>query len=257
MNKKPVLEGRYWRMPDGGLVPNIAGGSDGEGDGDAAAGGTQGAPAADDGLAEANAEVVRLRKDLKDTRTEASGYRRKLRDQGDIDVEQYNLLIADADKRKQEDLEAKGNYDALTEENKRRFEQQLKVSNDTGDAWKGRYEKQVVDNVLLSAATEAVSSSEAVTLIRANYQFLVTDDGDVEIHDRAGKVLLDERGNIATTAVVMQEFLKDRPHMLKPQGGGGGSQNNDAVGKKPASNSGPAVTGSSRIAAALLARQQS
>jgi len=91
---KPILIGRYWHMPDGGVVPNIAGGSgDSEGDkgGDGDKGGSD--------------EVARLKDELKSARSDAASNRvalRELKDTlGDLDADAIKNLISDADKRPQ------------------------------------------------------------------------------------------------------------------------------------------------------------
>jgi len=264
----PVLIGRYWLMPDGELVPNIAGGSDGDGAGDTGGSGTgdTGGDGTGDGTGDAGGtggdneaalEAARLRKDLKATRTEAANYRRKLRELEDkidgVDVDKYQTLIekeAEAEKKR---LEEKGQYDKLLEEHIRKSEAQLQQAQETGSKWKQRYEKQVVDNVLISAASDkAINPAEAVTLIRSDYTFNVTDTGDVEIVGSDGKVVFDDSGNHTTPQMTMSEFLASRPHLCKPEGGGTGSTGGGKANKQQTANqSSGDLTGAQRIAAAL------
>jgi len=266
MNTIPVREGRYWRMPDGDLVPYIAGGADGDGDtgagdddtgtGAGGAAGTGDAGTGDTGGTSDDTE--RLRKDLRATRTEAGNYRRRLREMEDklegIDVDKYQTLVQAEQEANNKQLADKGKYDELLAEHERRTAAQLEQSQKLGDTWKTRYEQQVIDNVLLGSSEEAVNAQEAVTLIRSSYKFGVNDNGDVEIIGGDGQVVLTDNGSAASPAHVMKEFLASRPHLCKPKGGGSGSQGGGAPGKSGGSNAATYTTGAERIAAALRAR---
>jgi len=256
MHTKPILQGRYWRMPDGELVPNIYGGSDdGENDKKAV---KKDAKKAAENLGGADEDTM-LRKELKATRSEAASYRRKLRELEDkiegVDVDKYNSLIEKEQEIEQKRLADEGEYDKLLEEHRRKSEAQLQKSQEHSGLWKGRFEKQVIDNVLLTAATErSVSASEAVTLIRANYTFGVNEEGLVEITDAKGQALFDDSGNAVTPQGVMSQFLEARPHLCKPTGGGSGSRGAGAPGRKPEGNKDQPLHGAQRIAAALRER---
>jgi len=259
MKTKPYKEGRYWVMPDGSLVPYIAGGSDGDGAGESDGGGGAAAGGNDDTGGVSATELESLQKEIRSARAEAAKYRRQLRDKEDaldgVDVEKYNALIQQEEAAKAQKLEEKGKYEELMAEHQRRSEMQLNKSNETLSMWKGRYEEQVVDNVLInSSASKAVDPREAVTLLRSNYKFNITDSGDVEIQDRDGTIVLDDNGTPATPAGVMSSFLEKRPHLCKPQGGGSGSRGGGSPSKKDQASSDPNLTGAQRIAAALKSR---
>lgn len=247
--EEPIREGRYWRMPDGSLVPYIAGGAgDDEGgdDGGSDAGGSQ-----DD----FTAELDSLRREMKSSRAEAAKYRRQLREKEDalsnIDVDKYNELIAKEEEAANQKLEDKGRYDELLAEHQRRSEAQLTKATETLDMWKRRYEAQVVDNVLLSSATDrAIDSNEATTLLRAQHKFNITESGDVEVLGADGQVVLDDKGSPITPKHMMTTFLDNRPHLCKPKGGGSGSRGSGAPSKGSPQDD-PNLTGAARITAAL------
>jgi len=263
MNKKePVLIGRYWHMPDGGIVPNIYG-ANGEGEA-GEAGGTGGEASGGEaggevgGAGEQNFDTERLKKDLKSTRAEAAAYRRKLRELEEkvdgVDLDKYQTLVEQEAELERRKMEEKGEYDRLVEEHKRKSEAQLQKAQESITGWKQRYERQVIDNVLLSAANEkAVSSSEAVTLIRANYRFGVNDEGAVEITSANGETLFDEDGNTMTPQAIMSKFLEERPYLCKPTGGGTGSRGAKSPGRS-SDNGDSNLHGAARIAAALRKR---
>jgi len=265
--KKPVRVGRYWLMPDGGYVPYIAGGADGDGDGagDGAgasgdAGDGTGGSAGSSGDGAGTGDEDRLRKDLRSTRTEAANYRRKLRELEDkidgVDLDKYQQLVDAEAANKAKLLEDKGDYDKLMEEHRRRSEVQVQKATESINTWKGRYEGQVVDNVLMAAANDAVDPNEAVTLIRSQYKFGVNDTGDVEIIGLDGQVVLDENGTPSSPDKVMQAYLASKPHLCKPRGGGSGSRGGGAPGKAPSKGSEPYNTGAERIAHALRERMK-
>jgi len=254
---EPVLIGRYWHMPDGTTVPRIAGGSEGEGAGGEGEGAGEGAGA---GAAETitPAELESLQKEIRSHRAEAAKYRRQLREKedalGDIDPDKYKELMAKQQEEEQRKLEEKGKYEELMNEHKRRSELQVSSANESLNMWKGRYEEQVVDNVLFSAADKAIDVREAVTLIRANYKFNITDGGDVEIIGRDGNVMLGDDGTVVTPSKLMNTFLEERPHLCKPSNGGTGSRSGGSPSRSSNQSSDPNLKGSSRIAAALKAK---
>ncbi len=266
IKKEPVLIGRYWHMPDGGIVPNIYGANgegagDGEGAGGEASGGAGGEASGGTGGTgedEHDFGTERLKKDLKSTRAEAAAYRRKLRELEEkidgVDIDKYQTLVEQEAELERRKMEEKGEYDRLVEEHKRKSEAQLQKAQESITGWKQRYERQVIDNVLLSAANEkAVSSSEAVTLIRANYTFGVNDEGDVEITSANGETLFDEDGNTMTPQAIMSKFLEERPYLCKPTGGGTGSRGAKSPGRS-SDNADTNLHGAARIAAALRKR---
>jgi len=255
---KPIRRGRYWLMPDGSLVPYIAGGSDDGDAGDSGAGGS----GTDDGAGNTDPnkeELAALMKEVKSSRAEAAKYRRQLREKeealGNVDVDKYQKLLDAEQQAEQQKLADKGKYDELLVEHQRRSEAQLSKSNDTLSMWKQRYEAQVVDNVLLSAASDkAIDSGEAMTLLRAKHKFNITDTGDVEILGSDEQVVLDDTGNPITPQQMMTTFLESKPHLCKPTGGGSGSRGSGAPSKNNQGSSDPNLTGAQRIAAALKAR---
>ena len=200
-------------------------------------------------------ELESLQKEIRSHRAEAAKYRRQLREKedelGDIDPAKYKEMMAKQQEEEQRKLEEKGKYEELMNEHKRRAEIQVNSANESLNMWKGRYEEQVVDNVLFSAADKAIDVREAVTLIRANYKFNITDGGDVEIIGRDGNVMLGDDGTVVTPSKLMNTFLEERPHLCKPSNGGTGSRSGGSPSRNSNPSSDPNLRGSSRIAAAL------
>lgn len=252
----PVRQGRFWLMPDGSLVPYIAGGSEGEG-GDE--GQTNAAGDAGDASGEnSSKDDDPLYKEIKSARAEAARYRRQLRElqakvEG-IDFDKYQELMQQQEEMERRKLEEKGRYEELLQEHQRRYEAQINKAQETINEWKTRYERQVVDNVLVSAASsKAINPQEVVTLIRSQYQFQVNEQGEPEILDREGHVVLDENGAPASPDAVMLKFLEERPYLCKPSGGGAGSRGTESPAKSRG-KSDENLRGSSRIAKALAER---
>ena len=255
----PKLKGRFWEMPDGSLVPFIAGGNDGgEPDGSDPSGGANNEPTGGAGN-EPNDDKDPLYKEIKSARAEAAKYRRQLRElqakvEG-IDFDKYQELMQQQEEMERKKLEEKGKYEELLQEHQRRYEAQINKAQETINEWRTRYERQVVDNVLISAASnKAINPQEVVTLIRSHYTFQVNDQGEPEILDKDGHVVLDENGAPITPDNIMSKFLEERPYLCKPSGGGAGSRGTESPAKPRGGMDDANLRGASRIAKALAER---
>jgi len=220
--KDPVLIGRYWLMPDNGLVPNIFGGNDDDPPQD---------PPQDPPADDLKAQLDRMASELKNVRSEAAKYRTEAKElkekTGNIDIDKYNAMLDKEAQLEKEKLEAKGNYEEALTEAQRRHEAALEQANSTTNQWKGMYSKQVIDNVLISkASSRAIDPEEVTVLIRARYNFSVTEDGKVLIKDKDDNVVIDKSGQPLNAEQVMDEFLNSRLHLCKAEGGGAGSSGN-------------------------------
>jgi len=238
---KPILVGRYWHMPDGGLVPHIAGGSSGDGDGNK-----------DDTMT--SEDAAKLKADLKAARSEAASSRVALRDMkeqlGDIDPSTIAGLVSDADKRKQDTLTAQGKFDEAKSEIERRHATQVESLNGKIKQLEGRLSTVLIDNEIVSAASskDAVSAPQIATLLRPNIR--LSDAGAVEVVGADGKVSLAEDGKPVSVSSYVSKFMEDNPHFVKASGGGAGSTG--ATGSKGSAE----VHGQSRIQRGLAARNK-
>jgi len=205
---KNLLLGRYWLMADGELVPNIAGGSDDGGDD--------------------TSEVDKLTSQLKEARSDAAKNRKALKALNDklegVDLEQYSELMKGAEEAKQKSEEEKGNYSKVLEDMKHNHEASLAKANDSASAWKKRFEEKAIDSELSAAAKTAVNSKAAVTLVRSEYDFNISEDGSIEIQ-KGGETIFDDNGKALTPASLMAKHLADNPYLVSAsQNQGSGSQ---------------------------------
>jgi len=220
----PILEGRYWRMPDNELVPNIFGGDN---DGD------------DDNVTLTKADHKKLLDNAAEARKDAGKYRTQLRELeekvdklGEIDVDEYNKLQAAAKDAETAKLEEEGKYKELLEEQSRRHEKALEKANTTSSTWKDRYESIMVDNALLSSAKDAVNPAAAVTLVRSQHKFIISEDGSIEIK-KGDEVLLADDGKPVAPAALMVSYLEANPYLLNAQNNGGANTPPKSGDKQP------------------------
>lgn len=264
MKKQPLvttdeLGRKVWLMPDNTHVPYLAGGNGagdgGEGDGGEGDGGNGGGEG--DGGNGGDSEVVKMREALKKANKEAADNRRalkKLQEQaGSVDVEEFNRLKDEQDKREKEGLEAKGQYEKALEKERQKFDTQLKTAQESGEQWKKRYEGLVVDNALLSGAAEgnAINPKAVVTLVRQDYKINVDDEGQVEITDSEGKMPMDDKGNAMSPAQVVTHYLGANQYLVKASDKRG-SGSNHQMGK---SDNNETLTSQERIARGLKNRK--
>ena len=217
-NKQPILVGRFWHFPDGSKVPDIRGG---------------------DGGNETDEEkIARLEKDLKAANKEAGGNRKALRElekatEG-FDPEVFKKMKDDQEQAAQNKDVEKGNFEKALQTAQDKHDLALKASNERGDKLFSQLEKQVVDNQLMISTGKAVNQAHALTLMKAEHTFNVSDEGVVEVL-KDGKPLFGEKGNPVTPAEAMTDFLTANPNLVNAsnkQGSGGGDQSKQNKGEK-------------------------
>lgn len=217
---KPLLLGRYWVMPDGEIMPNIAG-ANGEGD--------ENAPSESEvlqsQLKEARSEAAKNRKELKALKDKLEG----------IDIEQFDELKKGAEDAKRIAEEEKGNYSKIIEDMKRSHDASLLKANDSSASWKKRFEEKAIDNELSSAASKAIKPSAAVTLVRSEYDFNVSEDGSIEIQ-KGGETIFDDTGKPLTPSLLMARHLEDNPYLVSANSNQGSGSQQPTRGKAMADN---------------------
>ena len=215
--KQPILVGRFWHMPDGSKVPYIAGGKDEETDAE---------------------KVTRLEKDLKAANGEAAGNRKALRDlekatEGFDPVAFKKMQEAQATAEQNKDIE-KGLFEKALATATTKHEAALQAANERGDKLFTQLKKEVVDNQLMVSTGNAVNQKHALTLMKAEHEFNVSDDGVVEVL-KDGKPLFTDKGEAVTPANAMASFLESNPNLIKAtetNGSGGGDQHKGGTGEK-------------------------
>ena len=80
-----------------------------------------------------------------------------------------------------------------------------------------------VEGSLLNAASSlnAVSPDQVSALLRNNIR--LSDDGSVEVLDKAGAVRYNDKGELFSVNELMSEFLTANPHFVRATAGGSGS----------------------------------
>jgi len=194
-------------------------------------------------LAAKNAELLKDNKKLRDSVRDINESMKRF---DGIDPEAFKALQAEAEKRKQTDLETAGKWEEAKAEMERQHKAQLEaLQSDAGD-WRSRFEDRAINSELLSAANKgnAINADQVASLLRSNVR--LTDDGSVEVVGSDGKALLDDKGNPVDVPSFVESFLEKSPHFLPATGGGAGSTG--AMGGKVSSEN---MTGTQKIAAAL------
>lgn len=215
-NKQPILVGRFWHFPDGSKVPHIYGGKN----------------------ETPEEKIARLEKDLKAANGEAAGNRKALRDlekatEGFDPVAFKKMQEAQEKAELNKDVE-KGNFEKALADNNTKHDAALKASNERGDKLFTQLKKEVVDNQLMVSTGNAVNQNHALTLMKAEHEFNVSDDGVVEVL-KDGKPLFNDKGEAVTPANAMTSFLEGNPNLVKAsekQGSGGGDQHKGGTGEK-------------------------
>ena len=215
-NKQPILVGRFWHMPDGSKVPNIYGGND-END---------------------EEKIARLEKELKAANGEAAGNRKDLtalkKATEGFDPVAFKKMQEAQEKATQDKDVEKGNFEKALADMNTKHEAALAASNERGDKLFAQLEKQVVDNQLMISTGKAVNQQHALTLMKAEHTFNVSDEGVVEVM-KDGKPLFGEKGKPVTPAEAMADFLTANPNLVSAsdkQGSGGGDQGKGKGGEK-------------------------
>ncbi|MDX8383712.1 MAG: hypothetical protein R8M45_06495 [Ghiorsea sp.] len=202
----------------------------------------------------------KLLEEIKSLRNEAAGYRVKLKESqasegNGVDKDKYEQMVAAEQAREQESLEAKGKYEESLENSRVRSQKALDTAQNNADGWKGKFETQVVDNVIQSSVAsnivDSASPSEVALMVRGVYDFKVNDIGEVTVLTKQGDVVMDDKGSNLTVSQVSAKFLADRPFLNKANPSGSGSNSN--TGGRGASNGQQNLSPIDKIAQALNA----
>jgi len=140
-----------------------------------------------------------------------------------VDLDHYNTLVEAEDKRKQQELEKRGEYEKLLKEQAEKFNSKIQT-----------YEQELhsikVDGTLLNEASNqrAVNPQQVVSLLKGNLK--LNEAGGVDVVDTNGQVRYDDNGEPLKVSNLVNEFLSANPHFVSagPNGSGTGS----GVGKQ-------------------------
>tara|TARA_X000001316_G_scaffold10184_1_gene3068 strand:- start:2349 stop:3035 length:687 start_codon:yes stop_codon:yes gene_type:complete len=134
-----------------------------------------------------------------------------------VDLDQYQDLVQKAEKERQAQLKAKGDFEKI-----------LKEQAEKKDAQINQLMSQVknirVDGALLDTASKlkAVNPGQVATLIKD--QVKLNETGDVEIVDpKTGQTRYRDDGNHYTIEDLTQEFLTTNPHFVAATPAGSGT----------------------------------
>lgn len=141
-----------------------------------------------------------------------------------VDLDLYNQMVEDREKQRTQDLEKRGEYEKLMQEQAEKFNSKIQ-----------QYESELhsikVDGALINEASaqKAVNPQQVVQLLKN--QVRLNEAGGVDVVDSNGQVRYDDNGTPLTPQALMNEFLSANPHFVQagPQGSGTGQ----GVGKQP------------------------
>jgi len=133
-----------------------------------------------------------------------------------VDVDHYKTLIEAEEKRKQEELEKRGQYETLLKEQAEKFNSKIQT-----------YEQELhsikVDGTLLNEASsnKAINPQQVVALLKG--QVRLNEAGSVDVVDNTGKVRYDDNGNPLKVSDLVKGFLQENPHFKAPTPRGSGT----------------------------------
>jgi len=133
-----------------------------------------------------------------------------------VDVDHYKTLIEAEEKRKQEELEKRGQYETLLKEQAEKFNSKIQT-----------YEQELhsikVDGTLLNEASsnKAINPQQVVALLKG--QVRLNEAGGVDVVDNTGKVRYDDNGNPLKVSDLVKGFLQENPHFKAPTPRGSGT----------------------------------
>jgi len=232
MNVKPIIEeinGRkMWLMPDGEYIPYIAGGSGADDD------------PADSGNPDNNAgsgNNNELESKLKDARDDAAKYRTKLRELESkldgIDLEEYKTLKEKAAEAEEKAALARGDYEKLLSEKTASLKGSIDSQKKEAEKWKSLYESKIVNEQVakVAEANNAVNSDDVLTIVKAQYNIAVDDEGSVKVM-KGDVVATDGQGNPLTIDGVVKSVLEERAYLVKSADSGAGAEGGTGKGVK-------------------------
>jgi hypothetical protein len=140
-----------------------------------------------------------------------------------VDINLYNDLVEKQEQARQQDLEKRGEYEALMREQAEKFNSKIQ-----------KYESELhsikIDGALLNeaSAAKAVNPQQVVSLLKS--QLKLNEAGAVDVVDQNGQVRYDDQGNTIKVSHLVNEFLSANPHFVSA--GPSGSGTGQGVGKQ-------------------------
>jgi len=134
-----------------------------------------------------------------------------------IDVDHYQKLIEKEEKARQADLEKRGEFEKLLQEQASKFNEKIQ-----------QYQSELtsikVDGTLLSEASnlKAVNPTQVAQLLRGNLK--LNEAGTVDVIDsKTGQVRYNDKGEPIQVKDLVQEFLQANPHFVTAGASGSGT----------------------------------
>jgi len=130
-------------------------------------------------------------------------------------------------------LEGAGKYEDALKLKDEAHKKQVETLNAELEKERSLRRSELIDNAILSIASDAIDPQDIKTLVKARYNFEVTDKG-VEVKNVDGTPLLMDNGGPATVEFAYKKFVADKPHLLKAdaEGGSGGQPNRHEPAKQ-------------------------
>lgn len=138
-----------------------------------------------------------------------------------VDVEKYNQLITEQEKKEQEEQAKRGEFEKI-----------LKSTVEKKDSVISQLQQELqsikVDGNLLNAASnrKAVNPQQVVRLLKD--QIRLSETGEVEVLDDSGSARYTDKGTAMSVDDLVEEFLTSNPHFRIANPGGTGSIGNVA-----------------------------
>lgn len=140
-----------------------------------------------------------------------------------VDLDHYNNLIEAEEQRKTQEMEKRGEYEALLKEQAEKFNGKI-------NQYQSELQTIKVDGALLNEASsqKAVNPQQVVSLLKN--QVKLNESGGVDVVDGNGNVRYDDNGEPLKPTALVNEFLKTNPHFV--QAGPNGSGTGQGIGKQ-------------------------
>lgn len=138
-----------------------------------------------------------------------------------VDVEKYNQLITEQEKKEQEEQAKRGEFEKI-----------LKSTVEKKDGVISQLQQELqsikVDGNLLNAASnrKAVNPQQVVRLLKD--QIRLSETGEVEVLDDSGSARYTDKGTAMSVDDLVEDFLTSNPHFKMANPGGTGSTGNVA-----------------------------
>ena len=144
-----------------------------------------------------------------------------------VDLDHYKGLVEQEEKRQQEQLEKRGEYEKLLKDQAEKFNSKIK-------SYESELHSIKIDGALLQEASKskAVNPQQVVSLLKGSLK--LNEAGTVDVMDANGQVRYDDMGNPFPVAKLVEEFLTNNPHFRSAGPQGTGTQG--AIGRQPSVN---------------------